>query len=301
MAIQIQPYELERLTDVTALYNEAIQDVPLAFPATSDEMASGLAGVLREGEGVSGMRHEAAFVAGEGGEALGFIHVGLGCPWRETTDEYGVIRFLAYRRGRRDVGQSLLEAGAAHLRAFPIPRIATFDHHHRYPFYQVDSAYLSERIAHVHALLGLNGYRPWKGEVILGWREFAPPDPGLPPIECEVTLTRKDQTPGSPRFSVKAVRDGQVLGECLIGSVGETTSALPAKEWALVDWLGVEEPWRGKGLGRFLLSHGLREARAAGYPHAVISTDWRNDRAFVFYSNFGFRLLDWTYSFSRDL
>ena len=83
--------------------------------------------------------------------------------------------------------------------------------------------------------------------------------------------------------------------------MGKRATAEEAASWALVSWLGVEEPLRGIGLGRYLLASGLRAAWDAGYRHALISTDWRNDRAFVFYAHSGFRLSDWTYILGRDL
>ena len=97
------------------------------------------------------------------------------------------------------------------------------------------------------------------------------------------------------------MRAGERIGVCVIGSVGECTGADEAQDWALVEWLGIEKPWQGQGWGRFLLSHALREAKDSGYRHSVISTDWRNDRAFVFYSNYGYRLSDWTFILSREL
>ena len=41
--------------------------------------------------------------------------------------------------------------------------------------------------------------------------------------------------------------------------------------------------------------------REAGYRHAAISTAWDNYRAFLFYTNYGFRVADWTYELGRDL
>ena len=61
------------------------------------------------------------------------------------------------------------------------------------------------------------------------------------------------------------------------------------------------EEFQGRGLGRCLLRRTLAEAQAAGYRHAVISTDWRNHRAFLFYTNHGFGLSDWTYAWERPL
>ena len=42
-------------------------------------------------------------------------------------------------------------------------------------------------------------------------------------------------------------------------------------------------------------------ARERGYRHGAISTAFDNDRAFLFYTNHGFRVVDWTYEFAREL
>ena len=56
-----------------------------------------------------------------------------------------------------------------------------------------------------------------------------------------------------------------------------------------------------QGLGRYLLQRALREMHGAGYRHAAISTHWRNYRAFLFYSNYGYRVVDWTYGLRREI
>ncbi|UCC67907.1 MAG: GNAT family N-acetyltransferase, partial [Armatimonadota bacterium] len=84
-------------------------------------------------------------------------------------------------------------------------------------------------------------------------------------------------------------------------SAAEWHDAAEAHDWIFTDWLGVEEEMQGKGLGRHLLQRALQEARRLGYRHASISTSWDNHRAFLFYSNYGYRVADWTYEFARDL
>ena len=66
-------------------------------------------------------------------------------------------------------------------------------------------------------------------------------------------------------------------------------------------WLGVNDEFQGRGLGRYLLQYALHEMHKIGYRHAVISTDWENYRAFLFYSNCGYRVVDWTYELEKDL
>ncbi|HUU54157.1 MAG TPA: GNAT family N-acetyltransferase, partial [Armatimonadota bacterium] len=58
---------------------------------------------------------------------------------------------------------------------------------------------------------------------------------------------------------------------------------------------------QGKGLGKHMLARGLRAARDRGLRHAMISTDWNNHRAYLFYTNFGYGFLDRTFSFRKEL
>jgi GNAT superfamily N-acetyltransferase len=104
-----------------------------------------------------------------------------------------------------------------------------------------------------------------------------------------------------PGLRVSAHRGGKQLGECVFVSAAEWHDAEEAHDWAFVNWLGVERWAQGQGLGRYLLQRALREAHLLGYRHAAISTGWRNHRAFGFYSNYGFHMVDWTYQMERRL
>ena len=91
------------------------------------------------------------------------------------------------------------------------------------------------------------------------------------------------------------------MGVCECVSCGEFSHADGAQDWVFTEWLGVEAEFQGKGLGRYLLQRALQEMHGAGYRHAAISTHWRNYRAFLFYSNYGYRVVDWTYGLRREI
>ena len=56
--------------------------------------------------------------------------------------------------------------------------------------------------------------------------------------------------------------------------------------------LGIEDEFQGQGLGRYLLQHALQEMHKVGYRHAAISSGLDNHRAFLFYNNCGYRVVD---------
>ena len=84
-------------------------------------------------------------------------------------------------------------------------------------------------------------------------------------------------------------------------SCGEFSRADAAQDWVFVKWLGVTDDLQGNKLGRHLLQRNLQEMHRIGYRHASISTDWENHRALLFYSNYGFRQVDWTFCYRREL
>jgi len=63
----------------------------------------------------------------------------------------------------------------------------------------------------------------------------------------------------------------------------------------------VVDELQSRGLGRHLLQRSLKEMHGAGFRHAAISTALGNHRAFLFYTNYGYRVVDWTYGLGREL
>ena len=51
----------------------------------------------------------------------------------------------------------------------------------------------------------------------------------------------------------------------------------------------------------YLRGRALVEMKKAGYRHAAISAGWDNYRAISFYSNYGYRVVDWAYGLQRGL
>ena len=103
-----------------------------------------------------------------------------------------------------------------------------------------------------------------------------------------------------PDLRFKAYQAGEEVGECYSISARAFADREVLDECIFTMWLGINEPFQGRGLGHYLLSHSLVEARRLGYRHAAISTALTNHRALLFYSNFGYRAVDWTRQFRRE-
>ena len=286
---------------VTAFYNRAIEPVPHCYPASEDALGASLGPHLRDEKGDSNLYPENVFVAREGTDVLGFVHVANGKPHKDDTELFGMIRFLGYEPGHRTAGQALLEAAEAWARGLGRTAFIAFEQHHTYAFYCYESSYLSDRLGHVAALLGRNGYRRYAGEVFLEWPDYAARAPEPLQVDVAIRVEWKDGAGVLPNCSVQALQGDEVVGTCRICSGGEYAQAEEAQAWAFVEWLGVDEPLRGKRLGAHLLQRALNEMHAKGYRHASISTACRNTRAALFYSNFGYQVFDWTYGWRRDM
>lgn len=299
--MHILDYEPEMDAAIAQAYNTAVEPVPHCYPVAVDQFAVELQPALSGGQSGDGLRANRVLVGREGGEILGFVHVAVGRVRESNRQDLGVLRFLWYAPGHRSIGQALLTAAETHLRQHEAGRIEAFCQYHIYPFYYLKPAYLSGRIGHVEALLAFNGYSRHEGEVFLDWPNFQPLGPRLPAIPAEVSLERKEGRARLPEVIVTAHREEREIGQCVCESVGEYQGVDEAQDWVMTTHLHVEVQSQGHGLGRHLLQTALKEAHRLGYRHAAISNAWGNDRAFLFYANYGYHVVDWTYGYARDL
>jgi GNAT superfamily N-acetyltransferase len=299
--MQILPYEPGMAHTLVASYNRQVYGLPHCYPTCADDFAAAVSATVGGEPSDERLHSEEAYVAWEGDGPLGFIHTGIERPRREDARPRGIIRFAWYERGHRAAGQALLSAAEDMFIQRDIGGVRAFHQHYVYAFYHLHSAYLSDRVEHVHALLSSNGYRRVGGEVYLDWPDFTPLEPPAFDVTAEITLSWRQSDGRRPNLTVLAHQGQELVGECKCESQGHPSRPPEAEDWLFTDWLGVSDPLRGRGLGRYLLRRALLEMHAVGYRHATISTAWENHRALLFYSNFGYRAVDWTYGFGKDL
>ena len=300
--MNILQYTPDMQAPLTQFYNRMIANVPKCYPATEEEFAVAMHRVTADQADIKGdgLDPEAAFVAVADGRTQAFIHVGISPVGEDSAENVGVIRFFGYERGARRVGQAVLEEAETYLKTFNISRISAFPQDCRYRFYHFAHANLSDALDHVQGLLGYNGYHRSEGEVFLDWEDYAvTPVPSRLPVTLSVEW--KDGRGQFPNCTVLAHQDGEQVGICENLCGGEFSSHADAQAWLHTVWLGIEDDFQGKGLGRYLLQYALQEMKKIGYQHAAISTAWDNHRAFLFYSNCGYRTVDWTYEFVKNL
>ncbi len=300
--MDILQYTPDMQAPLTQFYNRMTANVPKCYPVKAEELATAIRGVAtgKADKKEGGLDSEAAFVAMANGAVQAFIHVGIGQIGDNREEDIGVIRFFAYARGARRIGQAVLEKAEAYLKTFNVSRIFAFPQDCRYRFYHFEHAYLSDALDHVQGLLGYNGYHRSAGEVFLDWKDYSvTPVPSSLPVTLSVEW--QDGRGQFPNCTVLAHQNGEQVGICESLCGGEFSNDTDAQAWLHTVWLGIEDDFQGQGLGRYLLQYALQEMHKVGYRHAAISTAWDNHRAFLFYSNCGYRTVDWTYEFVKDL
>ena len=295
----ITRYDPAMASELASAYNRLIRPVPHCYPIGPADFAAAVAGAKTEKNDDKPLHSQAAYVATEGGAMLGFVDVGVRPGGEPGEQSQGMVRFLWYERGQRATGQALLEAAETHLRHCGVKQVTAFHAHYSYDFYHVQSAYLSDRLDHVEALLGVNGYKRVAGEVFLDWPDFEPTEPDPTDVEADISSHWREREGRRPAVILSAHHDGRQIGECRCGRIGDYSDDEAARDWFIVHWLWTAKEVRRRGLAKHLLQRALVEMHGAGYRHSTISTAWDNHRASLFYGNVGYHVVDWTYALGR--
>lgn len=298
--VEIVPYEPEMAPALTALYNRGMLGVPHCYPAAVEVVSACLSGGT-EAQRKMPLQARQVLVALDGASVKGFVHLGIGRERHRDTEEKGILRFLWAGPGYRVAGRALLEAAEEVLRKRGMQQIAAFPQAHRYPFYHLPYAYLSDRLWHIGALLAMAGYQTTQGEVFLGWRDYPAIELTPTSMPTKVTVHWRGEEGKRPGVAVCADQGERRVGICCCAPLANWTDVPETQDWCFVDWVCVEEDVQGQGLGKHLLQRALVEMREAGFRHTAISTDWRNYQAALFYTNLGYQVLDWTHGYERDL
>lgn len=296
--MEIVTFDRSMAAEVAQAYNKEIADVPHSYPVSAEEYAAATTSTTAD-HGRNAIQNPETLVALSSGRVLGSATCALGKHGVEGSQEIALIRMLWYERAHRRAGQALLAAAEERLLEQGFSEIIAFDHDFQFPRYHLAHADLTDRWDHVHGLLGISGYTRARGEVFLDWPDFQPPDAGECPVNADVRVERWPGDGTRDNFAVNAHLGEEKVGTCICWGGGEFASGAPAQEWVFTAWLWVDDSLQGRGLGRYLLLRALAEARAVGYRHAAISTDWTNHRAILFYGNIGYRAVDWTSMYRR--
>ena len=299
--MEIVEYTPKLQSVLTAFYNRQTVNVPHCYPVKEEEFALAMVGVttgkadIQEG----GLDFETAFVAIENRAVQAFIHVGIGQVGDNREIPVGVIRFLGYERGARRAGQAVLEKAETYLEACKVDHLSAFSQDCRYRFYHFENAGLSDGLDHVQALLGFNGYQYCSGEVFLDWENYSvTPVPSSLPVTFSIDW---EQGRGQrPNCTVCTYLDGEKIGECESVSGGEFSSHPDAQDWLHTTGLDIAMTHiKGKVLGVICSNTRFKRCTKSDTATQRLAQAGTNYRAFLFYSNCGYRVVDWTYELEK--
>lgn len=267
----------------------------------AEEFASGFAADESDDESRATARSESLLVAVDVGAPVGFAHLCAGpveMDGRNVT--CGIIRALIFSPGARDAGRDLLataerrlrQAGHVHIDAFPL--------YHGYPFHNHKVGILSERLVHVGRLLEHAGYQPHDTHRVLERRIEALPEP-TSNDDLEITIDRVAGAGSRPDIWVKAWHGERRVGSCRSVSGRTYADRDDLDNVGYTRWLGVDEPFRRRGLGTHLLTTALREMRRDGYRLARLNCRDANVPALDLYASLGYETIDRVSAYVRDL
>ena len=299
--MEIRDWAKDNLGDLANVYNAQIATtVPHCYALSPDEFSVGCYPETGD-DFQSTFQNERIIVGIKGAQVRGFALVRVGqITHRARRLDGGFIHFLTYETGYRDVGQAILAACERHVRDTGASTIRAFDGYF-YRFHHLGSPFVSDRMAHVYGLFGMNGYGlAGAGEIFLESCHYEVANPVLPDPTVEVHVQAQEGQGNLPNITVRVLCGDQEIGSCIALSVGDFCRAREAQNAIFVKGLGVTDNAQGRGWGRYLLARTLWEARQLGYRHTAISTAKRNYRAQLFYTNYGYRVTDTVYSFIKE-
>lgn len=224
-------------------------------------------------------------------EPVGFIQAGIPShftddPAERNDDSTPVIRTLIFPPDRPEVGALLLYTVLDVLSARGLPAPLAFCDATGYPFAQARDGSLWEGHRHVAALLAEAGFEPNRTEAHLSIpavRCSSPVPPGVAVVHNTFQLW------GGPAEEFKAYAEGREIGTVIYLPLSALSGPALEGEWYL-QWLWVDEAWRGRRLGKALFTLALDAVARAGGRNLHLHVEEGNRPARALYEAVGMRL-----------
>ncbi|MBC8230886.1 GNAT family N-acetyltransferase [bacterium] len=162
---------------------------------------------------------------------------------------------------------------------------------------------------HVQALFGINGYRfaTWDDGNQVGWfflhfPHYHVTEPVSTHPGVEVDVQQISGRGELPNLEIRLCRNGQTIAYSWVLASEHYCLNPEARTIFNTESFGVYEPEdRGKGLGRYLMQLKLWEMRKLGYQTATLLSSRPNYRAQLLYTNTGYRVVDASCAFVKDM
>jgi GNAT superfamily N-acetyltransferase len=114
---------------------------------------------------------------------------------------------------------------------------------------------------------------------------FHPEEYRRPSLEdCHRIFIEMGTVPGY--HLLVAEEDGEIIGTAVLAVLpGMAHGVSP---FAVLEYVVVDEKWRGRGIGRLLMDYCLDQAKEAGCYKIMLTSDNRREDAHAFYRSLGF-------------
>jgi mycothiol synthase len=112
------------------------------------------------------------------------------------------------------------------------------------------------------------------------------------PVRLHVTREQIEHIHASPKFDPAGIAllrtpSGQMVGFCVTGSDRNEGTTV-----GIINLLGLQRGYRGRGLGRFLLIWGIERLRSLGLEQIELGVEAENEKAVRLYRSVGFDLVE---------
>jgi ribosomal protein S18 acetylase RimI-like enzyme len=286
--VDTRPYD-GQAQSVLDLYHSATADVPHGFAASLPEMVAWLDARSRR------LDIEEVRVALRAGDVVGLIRYGRGGPearpetWFTVEPGDGVVATLLVAPGDAQAAEALLVDGEAALKAAGCSRIWAFEDELGPPFYNGGFGQISATMTTPLAVLAHRGWSAHAGELHLTLDRLEQPRPGRAPHAMRVSTRRLETN----EWAIEVFfSDGAFAGQCVWAPMSLRSRHADARRVGYVWWLGIEERFRGCGLGRHLIACAFRHMRDNGISSVRLTTGAANYVAQSLYLSLGFRIVD---------
>ena len=297
----VEQWSLDRAAGLAAVWAETTDTAANCYAVSPEKFCRDIIVDAADDESLASSKNESLLVATEGQKALGFAHLCIGLAELDGKNvECGILRCLAFPPERREIGESLLIASESRLRPFAGGTIDAFPLYNGYAFHNHKVGILSDKLSHVVDLLTASSYTPHDGHLTLT-KSLDSIDETVLPKEIDIAI---EKTPGDgklPDIRVRALHRGNRIGQCRSMSGFRYADQKHMQTLCYTRFLGVDEAFSRRGIGRHLLTRALQEMRSEGYDRTALNCRQANNRVLALYSDVGYLTLDSSSAYVKDL
>ncbi len=284
MPLALREYSPGDAEACAELYNLVFRSVPTFVPVDAETMHRA---VVRPYSFEDDLADPRMFVAARGGGAIGgFVTF---CRRRPKGDSevawHGSVRGVCCVGHDAGLATQLVRAAVSTLEGSGTREVAVLEGSGGFRFLNGGHAGLPESLASLVPPLLRARLRLTSRHLVLSGS--IQPDRHGPETGVEIVQAQPEHP-----CSCRALVDGRQVGECW-SLLGRDVSSHPAAgESAHVVWIGVEEDWRGRGVGRKMFGWMCRRLREIGVRRLSLTTGSANYDAQAFYYHVGLRVVD---------